>query len=76
MSSTTVLKLNFAVARRYDSAAKILRKKIGVFSPTVEDLIHRELSHRTAAVIVDDFLQSDWPANKRRTAVVRSKSPR
>jgi hypothetical protein len=36
-------------------------------------LILRELSHRTAAGIVDDFLQSDWPAKKRRGGVRRQK---
>ncbi len=76
MTSNITLHIQSRAVRRYESAAKMLRKKIGGFSPTVEDLIRRELSHRTAAGIVDDFLQSDWPSNKRRTAGVRSKSPR
>lgn len=40
-------------------------------SPTVEDLINGKLRQRTAAGIVDDFLQSDWPAKKRRGGVQR-----
>lgn len=40
-------------------------------SPTVEDLIIRKRSHRTAAGLVDDFLQSEWPAKKRRGGVRR-----
>jgi|GEM_PF-2132195 len=75
-SSFITLQIESAVVRRHDSAVRQLRRQAGIAPPTVEDLIHRELSHRTAAGIVDDFLQSDWPAKKRRTAVVRSKSPR
>ncbi len=75
-SSSITLQIESAVVRRYESAVRQLRRKPGITPPSVQDLIHRELSHRTAAGIVDDFLQSDWPANKRRTGVVRSKSPR
>jgi hypothetical protein len=65
-----------AVVRRYESATRQLRKRVGGTLPEVEDLIHRELSHRTATGIVEDFLQSNWSANKRRTAVVRMKRTR
>lgn len=76
MSSSITLQIESAVVRRYEAAARQLRKRVGGALPTAEDLIRRELSHRTATGIVEDFLQSDWPTNKRRTAVVRSKSPR
>jgi hypothetical protein len=59
------------VVRPYESAVRQLRRKPGIAPPTVEDLIHRELSHRTASGIVEDFLQGDWPAKKRRGGVRR-----
>jgi hypothetical protein len=76
MSSPITLQIESTVVRRYESAARQLRKRVAGTLPTVEDLIHRELSHRTAAGIVDDFLHSDWTAKKRRTAVVRRKRMR
>jgi len=75
-SSSITLQIESAVVRRYVSAIRQLRHKPGIATPTVQELILRELSHRTATGIVEDFLQSDWPTNKRRTAGVRSKSPR
>jgi len=76
MPEPITLRIEASVVRRYESAVRQLRRHAGIAPPTVEDLIHRELSHRTEAGIVDDFLQSNWPAKKRRTAGVRSKSPR
>lgn len=71
MPEPITLRIKASVVRRYESAVRQLRRKSGITPPTVEDLILRELSHRTAAGIVDDFLQSDWPANKRRGGVRR-----
>jgi hypothetical protein len=71
MPEPITLRIKASVVRRYESAVRQLRRKSGTPPPTVEDLIHRELSHRTAAGIVDDFLESDWPAKKRRGGVRR-----
>jgi hypothetical protein len=71
MPEPITLRIDASVVRRYESAVRQLRRHAGVAPPTVEDLIRRELSHRTAAGIVDDFLQSDWPAKKRRGGVRR-----
>lgn len=75
-SSSTILQFKRAVVRRYDTAARQLRKRLGGASPTAEDLIVRELSDRTPTSIVEDFLQSDWKSNKRRKAVRRMNRPR
>jgi hypothetical protein len=67
MSSSIALQIESTVVRRYEAAARQLRKRVGGSSPTVEDLIHRELSYRTATGIVEDFLQSDWRPRSRRS---------
>ena len=69
MSSSITLQIESTIVRRCKSTARQLRKRVGNTFPTVEDLILRELSRRTAAGIVDDFLRSDWPAKKRRGGV-------
>ena len=76
MAEPVTLRIEASVVRHYESAIRQLRHHAGIAPPTVEDLIHRELSHRTAAGIVDDFLQSDWPAKKRRGGVRREQNPR
>jgi hypothetical protein len=75
-SSSITLQIESAVVRRYVSVIRQLRHKPGIATPTVQELILRELSHRTAAGIVDDFLQSDWPAKNRRGGVRRVQKPR
>ena len=71
MPEPITLRIQASVVRRYESAVRQLERQAGIAPPTVLELIHRELSHRTAAGIVDDFLQSDWPAKKRRGGVRR-----
>jgi hypothetical protein len=74
MSSPITLQIESAVVRRYESAARQLRKQVGAPLPKVEDLIHRELSHRTASGIVEDFLQSDWrPSSRRSQPAIRTR---
>ena len=71
--STKTLKIESRIVRRYEAAARQLRKRGGGALPTVEELIHRELSHRTATGIVEDFLQSDWsPGSPRSQAAIRT----
>ncbi|MBM3851794.1 MAG: hypothetical protein FJ399_01420 [Verrucomicrobia bacterium] len=76
MSEPITLRIHASVVRHYESAIRQLRRHAGIAPPTVEDLIHQELSHRTTAGIVDDFLQSDWPVKKRRGGVRRLQKPR
>jgi hypothetical protein len=75
-SSSITLQLESAVVRRYVTAIRQLRHKPGIATPTVQELILRELGHRDAAGIVDDFLQSGWPAKNRRGGVRRLQNPR
>jgi len=73
MSSSITLQIKPTVVRRYEAAARQLRKRVGGALPTVEDLIRRELSHRTATGIVEDFLQSDWrPSSRRSQPAIRT----
>ncbi|MDB6094029.1 MAG: hypothetical protein JWM32_1591 [Verrucomicrobia bacterium] len=60
--------------RAYVGAVALLRRLMGRRAPTVEGLIHLNLSGRDAAGLADDYLDSiHWPAAAGRVVSLRAK---
>lgn len=60
----------------YETAARIVRKKLGTSGPSADDLILHELLDRDARMIADDYLEvRGQVANRPALTIARSRSP-